>query len=94
VVGCGGDDGNGGGSQNGGDGNGGRPLEVDQYEVAYDAARISCAEDGIQRLARELGADPTPAAVADAYAQELSTPGDAQDGSRDGCLAGLGECAR
>jgi hypothetical protein len=66
VVGCGGDDGNGGGSQNGGDGNGGRPLEVDQYEVAYDAARISCAEDGIQRLARELGADPTPAAVADA----------------------------
>jgi hypothetical protein len=87
ASGCGGDDD---GGQNGdGGGNGDRPLEVDQYEVAYDAARTSCAADGVQRLASEFGVEATPEAVAEAYAEEVSTPGEAQDGSRDGCLDGL-----
>ena len=56
---------------------------------AYDAARTVCGESSVGQVARELGVDASsPEEVAQAYAEEVSTP-DFQNASRDGCLAGL-----
>lgn len=87
AAGCGGE-GEDGGRNN--DPDPGEAQSAKEQDPAYDAARISCAEDGVEKLARALGVEATADTVAEAYAEEVSTP-NFQDASREGCLAGLVE---
>ena len=92
VPGCGEDEGEGGGEDapvEAPEATEGNSPESDLYDTAYDAARTSCADDGVEALASALGVEASPETVAEAYAKDVADPGDAQDGSRDGCLAGF-----